>query len=75
MVMNPLQEQALWAGIVKERQGEAASFPGPLHRLAAMAMEAHRLICLYAPQVSGCEGAARMAAGCGRIQRLAGRVR
>lgn len=50
MVMNSLQEQALWAGIVKDRHGEAASFPGTLHRLAAMAMEAHRLICLYAPQ-------------------------
>lgn len=50
MVLNPLQEQALWAGIVKERHGEAGSFPGTLHRLAAMAMEAHRLICSYAPQ-------------------------
>jgi ATP-dependent helicase/nuclease subunit B len=50
MVLNPLQEQALWAGVVKERHGEAASFPGPLHRLAAMAMEAHRLICSYAPR-------------------------
>jgi probable DNA repair protein len=50
MVLNPLQEQALWAGIVKERHGEAASFPGTLHRLAAMAMEAHRLMCSYAPR-------------------------
>jgi probable DNA repair protein len=50
MVLNPLQEQALWAGIVEERHIEAASFPGTLHRLAAMAMEAHRLICSYAPQ-------------------------
>ncbi len=50
MMLNPLQEQALWAGIVKERYGEADSFPGTLHRLAAMAMEAHRLICSYAPQ-------------------------
>ncbi|MGD0912591.1 MAG: PD-(D/E)XK nuclease family protein [Terracidiphilus sp.] len=50
MVLNPLQEQALWAGIVQERHSEAASFPGTLHRLAAMAMEAHRLICFYAQQ-------------------------
>ena len=50
MVLNPLQEQALWAEIVKERHGEAASFPGTLHRLALMAMDAHRLICSYAPQ-------------------------
>lgn len=49
MVLNPLQEQSLWAEIVRERHGEAGSFPGTLHRLAAMAMEAHRLICSYAP--------------------------
>jgi len=50
MVLNSLQEQALWAEIVKDRHGEAASFPGTLHRLALMAMDAHRLICSYAPQ-------------------------
>jgi ATP-dependent helicase/nuclease subunit B len=50
MVLNPLQEQATWAGIVKERHGEAGSFPATLQRLATMAMEAHRLICSYAPQ-------------------------
>ena len=49
MVLNPLQEQALWAGIVKERY-DVADLEGPRQQLAAMAMDAHRLICLYAPQ-------------------------
>ncbi len=49
MVLNPLQEQALWAGIVKKRHGEA-DLEVPRQRLAAMAMDAHRLICFYAPQ-------------------------
>jgi probable DNA repair protein len=49
MVLNPLQEQGLWAGIVKERH-DAVDLEGPRQRLAAMAMDAHRLICLYAPQ-------------------------
>jgi ATP-dependent helicase/nuclease subunit B len=50
MVLNPLQEQALWAGIVKQVSPAAAHLEAPRQRLAAMAMEAHRLICSYAPQ-------------------------
>ncbi|MGB6727282.1 MAG: PD-(D/E)XK nuclease family protein [Terracidiphilus sp.] len=49
MVLNPLQEQSLWAGIVKERHGET-DLESPRQRLALMAMEAHRLICYYAPK-------------------------
>jgi probable DNA repair protein len=50
MVLNPLQEQALWAGIVKQVSPVAAQLEAPRQRLAAMAMEAHGLICSYAPQ-------------------------
>jgi probable DNA repair protein len=50
MVLNSLQEQVLWAGIVKEANGVAAGLEAPRQRLAAMAMEAHRLISSYAPQ-------------------------
>jgi len=50
MVLNSLQEQALWAGIVREESGTAAQLEAPRQRLAAMAMDAHRLICDYAPQ-------------------------
>src|SRR5580658_1762190 len=45
MVLNPLQEQALWAGIVKQVSPAAAHLEAPRQRLAAMAMEAHGLIC------------------------------
>ena len=49
MVLNPMQEQALWAEIVKEMGGAAAELEAPRQRLAAMAMDAHRLLCSYAP--------------------------
>ena len=50
MVLNALQEQALWAGIIAHSDAGLANLEGPRQRLAAMASEAHRLLCLYAPQ-------------------------
>lgn len=50
MVLNALQEQALWARIVGRSGQQATLLEGPRHRMAAMAMEGHRLLCLYAPR-------------------------
>jgi ATP-dependent helicase/nuclease subunit B len=51
IVLNSLQEKSLWAGIVSAAAPEAAQVAGARDRLAALAMEAHRLICAYAPQL------------------------
>jgi probable DNA repair protein len=48
--LNPLQEQNLWAEIVGAEKQLAALLAGPRHHLAALAMEAHELLCLYAPE-------------------------
>jgi probable DNA repair protein len=50
LVLNPVQEQSLWATIARESGASSATLlPGPLHRLAALAIEAHGLLCAYAP--------------------------
>ena len=51
LVLNPLQEQSLWAGIVAEGGHNAAQLEGPRHRLASLAMDAHNLLCGYAPRL------------------------
>ncbi len=51
IVLNSTQEQAMWAEIIREKTGVAADLEGPRQRLAAMAMEAYRLICSYAPKL------------------------
>ncbi|MGB8029194.1 MAG: PD-(D/E)XK nuclease family protein [Terracidiphilus sp.] len=51
VVLNSLQEQSLWAGIVSAAAPEAARVADARERLAALAMEAHGLICAYAPQL------------------------
>ena len=51
LVLNSLQEHSLWAGIVSVAAPEAARLAGARDRLAALAMEAHGLICAYAPQL------------------------
>ena len=50
MLMNPAQEKALWAEIVGKERHLAALLEGPRQRMAAMAMEAHELLCSYAPR-------------------------
>jgi probable DNA repair protein len=52
LVLNPAQEQALWAGIVETEKGStpAALLEGPRQRLAAMAREAHERLATYAPR-------------------------
>ncbi|MGA7342827.1 MAG: PD-(D/E)XK nuclease family protein [Terracidiphilus sp.] len=50
LLLSPLQEQLLWAQNVAAGSERAALLEGPLHRVAKLAMEAHRLLCLYAPR-------------------------
>jgi probable DNA repair protein len=49
-VLNSLQEQSLWAGIVAAAAPVAARLAGARDRLASLALDAHNLICAYAPQ-------------------------
>ncbi len=51
LVLNALQEHSLWAGIVAESGHSAAQLEGPRYRLASLAMEAHNLLCGYAPRL------------------------
>ena len=51
MVLNPLQEQALWAGIVAKAAPDAVQLAGAADRLATLAIDAHQLLCNYAPQL------------------------
>jgi ATP-dependent helicase/nuclease subunit B len=48
MILNPQQEQSLWAEIVTAEDAQSW-LSGPLHRIAALAMDAHRLLCSHAP--------------------------
>jgi probable DNA repair protein len=50
LLLNPAQEEALWAEIAGKDKSLATMLEGPRHRLAALAIEAHALICWYAPQ-------------------------
>jgi probable DNA repair protein len=50
-VLNALQEQSLWAGIAAAGGQTAALLEGPRHRLAALAMDAHSLLCAYSPKL------------------------
>jgi probable DNA repair protein len=51
LVLNPPQEQSLWAGIVAAGGHSAAQLEGPRHRLANLAIEAHNLLCGYTPRL------------------------
>ncbi len=50
MLLSAAQEQALWSGILARETHLTTLLAGPRHRLAAMAMEAHALLCGYAPR-------------------------
>lgn len=50
LVLNALQEEAIWRGIIAEQNPTAALLRAPLRRFAAMAMKAHELLCAYAPR-------------------------
>ncbi len=48
LVLNPMQERAIWGEIVAAGGHAAATLPESRDRLATMAMEAHSLVCSYA---------------------------
>lgn len=50
LLLNDLQEQSLWVEVARAGGQQATLLEGPRHRLAAMAMEAHALLCSYAPR-------------------------
>ncbi len=50
LALSLLQEQSIWAGIVAARGRGAALLDGPRHRLAGLAIEAHQMLCAFAPQ-------------------------
>jgi ATP-dependent helicase/nuclease subunit B len=50
LVLNPTQEQALWAAIAAADGRLATLLEGPRYRLADLAMEAHELLCSHAPK-------------------------
>ena len=49
MVLSPLQEQSLWAEIVAADKS-STWLAGPLQRIAGLALDAHGLLCSYAPR-------------------------
>ena len=50
MVLTAFQEQSIWARIVNDAAPDAVRLAGAGDRLATLAMEAHHLLCAYAPQ-------------------------
>ena len=50
LVLNSAQEQALWADIAGREKQLGTLLEGPRQRLAAMAMQAHELLCSFAPR-------------------------
>jgi probable DNA repair protein len=50
MLLNSVQEQAIWAEIIGREQNLAAALEAPRRRLATMAMRAHELLCCFAPR-------------------------
>jgi probable DNA repair protein len=50
LLLNPAQEQSLWADLAGADRQMATLLEGPRHRLASLAMEAHALLCDYAPR-------------------------
>ncbi len=57
LLLNPTQEQALWAQIVGQGRQMATLLEGPRHCLAILAMDAHELLCSFAPQFLQCDSA------------------
>jgi probable DNA repair protein len=49
LLLNSTQEQSLWAKVAEAEGSVATLLEGPRYRLAALAMEAHELLCSHAP--------------------------
>lgn len=50
LLLSTSQERRLWARLIAEHGAAATILREPLRRTAAMAMEAHALLCAYAPR-------------------------
>ena len=50
LLLNPVQEKSIWTNIAGSEQRLATLLSGPRNRVAALALKAHQLLCLYAPQ-------------------------
>ncbi|MGA2807007.1 MAG: PD-(D/E)XK nuclease family protein [Terracidiphilus sp.] len=50
LLLSPAQEQALWVNIAGADHSLATLLEGPRFRVAALAMEAHELLCTHAPR-------------------------
>ncbi len=50
LLLNSLQERSLWAELAGADRQMATVLEGPRYRLATLAMEAHDLLCAYAPR-------------------------
>lgn len=50
MLLNPAQEQSIWADIIAREKQLAALLEPPRYRLAKLAIQAHELLCSYAPR-------------------------
>jgi ATP-dependent helicase/nuclease subunit B len=51
LILNPAQEESLWAQIISAQAQTASLLEGPRHRAARLAMEAYALLCAYAPEL------------------------
>jgi probable DNA repair protein len=51
LLLNRTQEEAIWAGLVAADSRLTALLEGPRFRLAALAMEAHELLCSHEPRL------------------------
>jgi probable DNA repair protein len=50
LLLNPAQERKLWVEIAGGERSPATALEAPRHRLACTAMDAHQLLCSYAPR-------------------------
>jgi ATP-dependent helicase/nuclease subunit B len=50
LLLNPAQELAIWSEIIHSEKNLPTALTASVRRLASMAMEAHDLLCSYAPQ-------------------------
>ncbi len=50
LLLNSMQERTIWADIAGREQRMATLLGGPRIRIASLAMQAHQLLCTYAPK-------------------------
>jgi ATP-dependent helicase/nuclease subunit B len=51
LILNPVQEESLWAEVIAAEAQAEIPLEGPRHRAARLAMDAHALLCAYAPEL------------------------